>query len=126
LAVGQPSSTGGRRDALDLPGDLRSELVVTVQNVWVCEPGFIPRVSLQVGALDTVPRRPGGVGLVPGYRVDAPRTERKAASASACLAGAPQGRAMAKRQADKPPCRAALAVHLGDALRRARTGAARA
>jgi hypothetical protein len=76
--------------------------------------------------LDTVPRRVGGIGLVPGYRVDAPCAEREAASASACLAGAPQRRATAKRRAGKLPCRAARAAHLGDALCRARTGAARA
>jgi hypothetical protein len=77
LAVGQPSSMGGRRDALELSGDHHFELAVAAQNVWVCEPGFIPRVSLQVGALVVVPRCAGGVGLVPGYRVDAPCAERE-------------------------------------------------
>jgi hypothetical protein len=126
LAVGQLSSTGGRRNVLELPGDLRSELAVAARNVLVCEPGFVSCVSLQVGALGAVPRCASDVGLVPGYRVDAPCAEREVASASACLAGAPQRRATTKRRAGKLQCRAARAAHLGDALRRARTGAVRA
>jgi hypothetical protein len=73
----------------------------------VCEPGFVPRVSLQVGVLGAVPQRAGGVGFVPGYRVEALSAEREAASMSACLAGAPQRRATAEHRAGKTPCCAA-------------------
>jgi hypothetical protein len=93
-------------DAFELPGDPHTELAVAAWNVSVCEPSFVPRVSLQVGALGAVPRRAGGIGFDPGYRVDVPRAEREAASASACLSGAPQRHAMAEHRAGKTSCHA--------------------
>jgi hypothetical protein len=96
MAVGQPSRMGGRRDALESLGVYRSELAVAVQNVCVCKLGFVSIRFLQVDAQDAAPRRAGSVGLVPGYRVDAPRAVREVASALAGPAGAPQCRAAAK------------------------------
>jgi hypothetical protein len=86
MAAGLPSHTGGRRNALESLGDFRPELTVTAQDVWI----------LQVDVQDTAPRRASSVGLVPDYRVNAPRAVCKAASAHACLDGTPQRRAAAK------------------------------
>jgi hypothetical protein len=112
MDVGQPSRTGGRRDALESLGVYRSGLAVAVQNVYVCKLGFVPSRFLQVDAQDAAPCRTGNVGLVPGYRVDAPCAVREAASALAGPVGAPQRRAAAKlvagqaaesRCASRPP-----------------------
>jgi hypothetical protein len=96
MAAGQPSRTGGRRNALESLGDFRPELAVAVQDVCEYKPGFVPSRILQVDALDAAPHRAGSVGLVPGYRVNALRAMRAAASAHACPAGVPQHRAAAK------------------------------
>jgi hypothetical protein len=67
-----------------------------VQIVRECKLGFVPSRFLQVDAQDAAPRRAGSVGLVPSYRVDAPRAVREVASALAGPAGAPQRCAVAK------------------------------
>jgi hypothetical protein len=78
MAVGQPSHTGGRSDAIESLGVYRSGLAIAVQYVCECRMGFVPSRVLQVDAQDAVPRRTGSVGLVPGYQVDAPRAVREA------------------------------------------------
>jgi hypothetical protein len=93
LAAGQPSSTSGRRDALELLGNLRPELTVTAQDACECEPGFVLSMFLHVITPDAAPHRAGSIELVPSHRVDAPCAVRETACVSACPAGAPQHRA---------------------------------
>jgi hypothetical protein len=56
-------------------------------------PGFDPWLFAGVG-WGAAPRRAGGGGLEPGYRVDAPPASREATDANACPAGTPQCRAV--------------------------------
>jgi hypothetical protein len=96
MAVDQPSRTGGRSEAIESLGVYRSGLAIVVQYVCECKLGFVPSQFLQVDAQDAAPCRASSVGLVPGYRVDAPHAVREAASMLAGPAGAPQRRATAK------------------------------
>jgi hypothetical protein len=55
LAAGQPSRTGGRRDALESQGACRSGLAADEQNNFVCRPGLVPSRFLQVSVQDAAP-----------------------------------------------------------------------
>jgi hypothetical protein len=80
----------------------------------VCELGFVPWVSLQVEARGAAPRRTGGVSLVPGYRVDAPRAVREVASAPAGRPAHPSAVLRTNKWLARPPCRVECAGRLGD------------
>jgi hypothetical protein len=80
----------------------------------VCEPGFIPCVSLQVEARGAAPRHTDGVSLVPDYQVDAPGAVREVANVHAGRPAHPSIVLQTNKWLARPPCRVERVGRLGD------------